>query len=360
MQSSLKQKSYEKPKIYSRKQEPLYKRVLKGPTYDIYNGRLPTVKEVIYELIDAISFWRYKRCLLPFIWFTFHILTGAITVFYVLNYFSILSFLKIGVAVILIGTIFNTVWYHRYVSHKAFKFSHIFWAKLFQFLNPLGLRDETYCIPHYVHHSIPDQPGDPYGPHLGVLGNYLNVHTTQKYGPSLDEKDFKILCTFVNHIGIRFNSFNKFKEWGSIEVVSSFLFRTLFTQSFYLSIFYLFGGLEMVGLFYSAVFIFSVIMLDFNYRGHGGKMGRPKKKAWDFHESSKARNQLFYGYFASEWHDNHHNYMRSANSAFLSGQFDLAFQIIKVMKYLGIVKSFIDKKQAFQDKYLLDKEAIKS
>jgi stearoyl-CoA desaturase (delta-9 desaturase) len=81
--------------------------------------------------------------------------------------------------------------------------------------------------------------------------------------------------------------------------------------------------------------------------GHGGNRRRVKKTRWEFDDKSYALNQYFYGYLASEWHDNHHKYPFSANNGFLPRQFDLAFQIIKLMHKVGIVESYVDAKPAF-------------
>ena len=42
-------------------------------------------------------------------------------------------------------------------------FRNLWWIRLFLWTNPLAFREESYIIPHEIHHSQADQPGDPYG-----------------------------------------------------------------------------------------------------------------------------------------------------------------------------------------------------
>jgi stearoyl-CoA desaturase (delta-9 desaturase) len=85
---------------------------------------------------------------------------------------------------------------------------------------------------------------------------------------------------------------------------------------------------------------------------HGGNQPRRKKVGWEFDDRNYALNQWFYGYIASEWHDNHHKYPFSASNGFLPGQIDLAFQIIKLLHRLGIVESYVNAKPLFEKECL--------
>ena len=112
------------------------------------------------------------------------------------------------------------------------------------------------------------------------------------------------------------------------------------------------GGLDIVWAWYAAIFFITFLIRDFNWRGHGGNKPRPKKRGWEFDDKSYALNQWFYGYLASEWHDNHHKYPSSANNGFLAGQIDFAFLLIKLMYRLGVVESYVDARPIFQKECL--------
>jgi fatty-acid desaturase len=53
------------------------------------------------------------------------------------------------------------------------------------------------------------------------------------------------------------------------------------------------------------------------------------------------------GTLCGEWHANHHIYPTSARCDFLPWQIDLAFASIWTLKKIGIVESYIDKKDDF-------------
>jgi len=99
---------------------------------------------------------------------------------------------------------------------------------------------------------------------------------------------------------------------------------------------------------FSAVFTFTFLMRDFNYRGHSHSSPPKHVEGWDLDRRSLALNQRFYGYIAGEWHNNHHSFRASANCAFLPGQLDLAFIVIKAMHRVGIVDRFNDHRPQFR------------
>jgi sn-1 stearoyl-lipid 9-desaturase len=53
---------------------------------------------------------------------------------------------------------------------------------------------------------------------------------------------------------------------------------------------------------------------------------------------------------AGEWHDNHHLLPASANCAFLPGQVDALFQIVRLWHRLGIVASYYDASATFAER----------
>jgi fatty-acid desaturase len=55
----------------------------------------------------------------------------------------------------------------------------------------------------------------------------------------------------------------------------------------------------------------------------------------DHNREDMSINQLWPGYVAGEWHNNHHLYPKSARSGFKPYQFDLAWCYIKMMSMLG-------------------------
>ncbi len=85
-------------------------------------------------------------------------------------------------------------------------------------------------------------------------------------------------------------------------------------------------------------------MRSFNYWGHGR---RAKIAGFEFPGTRNlALNQRLFGYLASEWHNNHHRFPRSACYSFFPGQPDLAFAIIRGLARCGIVSHYRDDRES--------------
>jgi stearoyl-CoA desaturase (delta-9 desaturase) len=311
----------------------------------------PSISEIILEWWDAMNVFRPSRTF-TVLNFGFHFSTFFVFVYFVIARFSFPSLLFILIAVFVLGTVFNTVWYHRYCSHASFRFKSNFFARLFLWTNPILFREECYAIPHMIHHQRTEKPGDPYGPHLGWLGSYLAAESAQKTNTKISEEEYASLCASIAHIPLRFSSYNQFVRTGSVENARCYLPRVLCIQLFWGTGFFLIGGTDLVWAWFAAIFAITFLIRDFNWRGHGGNIPRQKKPGWEFDDKSHALNQWFYGYLASEWHDNHHRYSFSANNGFLPGQIDVAFLLIKLMYRLGIVESYVDARPIFQKEWL--------
>jgi len=281
----------------------------------------PTIPQVFEELIDSINFVKDKRRLTPALILLFHVATFLAFVLFVVRFFNLPRLLCFGIFVLLQVNVYNTFWFHRFCSHKAFKFKRPNYALLFLWTNPFFFREESYALPHWVHHALSDSSDDPYGPHLGWLGSYFSQESVQK-----------INTRALSHIYLRANSYEDFKKQGSFESVASFFVRAIFAQIVWIILTFIWGRLPMVVTWYSALFLSTFLIRDFNWRGHRGSPN-------EF--GDKSSNQMFYGLIASEWHANHHAIPNSANNA-VEPQFDLVFNFIKFLKKLNFVKAYSD------------------
>src|SRR5205085_9742149 len=148
-------------------------------------------------------------------------------VWFSLTHFSVTTVAVVALIGCFIGTIYNTVWYHRFCSHQAFKFSSIWFARIFLWTNPLFLREESYVIPHRIHHAKSDEPGDPYGPHLGWLGSYLATETVQKTKRNFTAPEYERLVKSLGHMGFISNSYPQYLRTGSVENLWHYLARVI-------------------------------------------------------------------------------------------------------------------------------------
>jgi fatty-acid desaturase len=311
---------------------PTYQQtILDKPTYG-HPGpapKTPTTIEVLIEWFDAISFWKDLTRLIPAAYATYHFSTFVVFVWFLATHFSISSLVTVVLAAGFIGTVYNTVWYHRYCSHQAFKFSSIWFARFLLWTNPICLREESYVIPHRIHHAKSDEPGDPYGPHLGWLGSYLATETQQKTNRNLTAAEYERLVKSLGHVGFISNSYGHYQRTGSVENIWHYFAHVLFAHLFWGGLAWAAAGWWGVWAWVSGVFLFTFVVRDFNYRGHSALTGTARH--------GQPVNQFIYGLFAGEWHENHHHYPRLARSGLIWWQVDAPYWIILAMKTCGMV-----------------------
>jgi stearoyl-CoA desaturase (delta-9 desaturase) len=318
------------------------------PTYrytrDGQRPHRPSIRDVLVELVDTVDFVRKPRRKLNAVLFAAHLATFACMILFVTRYLSVGTAAFWGASVLFFCTVPHSVWYHRYCSHRAFRFSSLRFARGFLWLNPLYAMEEHYAIAQVQHHQYTEAVGDPYGPHIGWLGTYLAIDSIQKLNVDISPQRYERLKRSVAHIGFPMNDYESFRRTGTVERLGHYVARTLFSQLAWGSVVFAIGGLPGLVTWYAAVFTLWAFLRDFGWRAHRGTQKRP---GWEFDRRSNATNRRFFGYLASEWHDNHHLYPRSANCALLPGQFDLAFQCVRLMKRAGIVASYVDARPRF-------------
>lgn len=321
-----------------------------GYADDVGNPYKPTALETLRECGYVLDVFHNPSHTLTVVNFGFELLTLFILLTYVSVFWSSGSFVFLVALVLIFATVYNTIWYHRYCSHISCRFTSLVYARIILWSNPLAFifREEIYAIPHEIHHQRTEKPGDPYGPNLGYLASFFAPELTQRINPKLSEPDFETLKKSIEHIGLCTCSYDRFTKTGSIENITVYTVRSIVSQSLWIAIIFGLGGISYVTAYYSAIFVITMLIRDFNWRGHGGTSAGQKRRGWEFHKKSYALNQYFYGWIASEWHDNHHHYCTSARNGFLPGQIDIGFQLIKFLHKLGIVKSYIDATHIFR------------
>ncbi|MFT3765711.1 MAG: hypothetical protein QM820_09370 [Minicystis sp.] len=319
--------------VYPILAEPSYGRSRDGVT-----PYRPTAREVARAWLDAVDLRRGPSRIVPFLTAAFYLATAALTVVFVARGPSIRSLAFVAAGVALISTVYNTIWLHRYCAHKAFNFRYPFLRQLFLWTNPLFMREETYALPHHVHHAETEKPADPYGPHLGWLGSFLAFEIMQKTNTEIPPFRYEALKKLLAHVGIPVSSYESFRRTAAVEPIGHFVLRATVAQIVYGTATYLLGGTQLVLAWFAAVFVFNTLLRDFNWRGHGGS--EAAREAANRPGSSRARDQWFYGWLAGEWHGQHHLHPRSARAGIGPGQIDIAFAVIRLMHRAGLVASY--------------------
>jgi len=336
--------------------------VLQQPSYGwkTGNGTLvkPDSKRLWREAFNRMNIFSSKKnwisfsslmmivCLLPFLYaFLFHYFSWKLLLVFLLY------------AMIFMGT-HGTIWFHRYCTHKAFRFSHPLWRVLTQNLVIKTLPEEIYVVSHHVHHSKSDEPGDPYNAQAGFLYCMLAEFNHQRISSNLSKEDYQKVLHFMNHTGVKANSYKQYKKWASVSSPFYTISVWFLNWTFWFAAFYLIGGLGLVCALFSAALFWFVLVRAFNYTGHG-KGEKKHVEGVDFDRSNLSVNQLRPGLFAGEWHNNHHLYPGSARAGFLSYQLDLPWIYIYTLYKLGAVSSYRDSKQDFLRKYMAKEETVR-
>ena len=302
----------------------------------------PSVGEVLHEWWDAVNFFADLRRLPSALHAAFHVATLGCLVALVGWHLSWTSALYFSASAFFLATVTHTAWLHRYCSHRAFEFRSPWLARAFLWLNGMAIREDTYAIPHRVHHQRTDRVGDPYGPHLGRIGSYLAIESVTKLNTDMSPEQYEHLTKTVSHIGFPLSTYEQFRRTGTVEHAGHLAVRTVFAQALWSGLAYAVGGVPCVLAWYAAVFFVTFLVRDFNYLGHGGRRQRAKRPGWEFDDRTLALNQVFYGVFASEWHNNHHKFPRSANLQLVPVQVDSCFLFIRLLHAVGIVSSYVD------------------
>lgn len=324
--------------------------VLEKPSYGWKdaNGELvqPSVKQLFGEFFSRLNVFKSKKNWLSFMsWFLVLCFVPFLG-FFVFKYFSYpLLIVAFVYSMIVLGT-HGTIWHHRYCTHGAYKFKNNFWRFFTQNLTLKIIPEEIYVVSHHVHHAKSDQPGDPYNAQAGFFYCFLADVNHQPISRSLNEKDYNRCVSLMKHTGVSTNTYQQYQKWGTLANPMKTIMGVVLNWGFWYLALYLIGGNALACTIFGAAGFWAVGVRTFNYEGHG--KGKDKRRdGVDYNHEDLSINQLWPGYVAGEWHNNHHLYPKSARSGFKPHQLDLAFCYIKLMSMLGAVSEYRDCKKQF-------------
>ncbi|QQL51530.1 fatty acid desaturase [Mucilaginibacter ginkgonis] len=335
---------------------PFFDHVLQVPAYGWADARgeliTPSKRQIWSEFFRRLNVFRSKKNWLPFFSWMKVILLSCFFVaflFFYLSWGTILAAFLYGM--IVMGT-HGTIWHHRYCTHGAYKFRNSFWRFITQNLTINVIPEEIYAVSHHVHHAKSDKPGDPYNAKAGFLYCFLADVNHQPIAKDLSANDYWRVVKLMNHTGIKANSFEQYKIWGSYAHPARAVLSWVLNWAFWYGVFFVMGGNALAVSLFGAAGFWAVGVRTFNYEGHA-KGEEKQREGTDYNNTDNSINQLWPGYVAGEWHNNHHLYPKSARSGFQPHQIDLAWYYIKLMSMLGVVTKYHDNKKQFYEEYFL-------
>jgi len=310
----------------------------------------PTTGQIIKEFFFRLNIFRSRKNWLPVLSWLKVLCLFPFLVLFVTQYFTWWGLVAGFVyGMVFLGT-HGTIWYHRYCTHGAYTFRNNFWKFFTRNLVLSVIPEEIYVVSHQVHHAKSDEPGDPYYAQGGFLYCFLADVNHQPIAKDLSEKDYEQVLTIMRYSGVKANSYKKYQYWGSVASPLGTVLHWILNWAFWLTVFYFVGGMPLVCGIMSGSFVWAVGVRTFNYEGHG-KGKDMRKDGVDFNKDDMSINQVWPGYVAGEWHNNHHLFPRSARSGFLPYQLDLAWAYIKFMHIIGGVSAYRDSKEQFYKEY---------
>ena len=314
---------------------------------------IPTSKQLWSETFSRINIFKSKKNWISFV--SVLMLVGMVPFFllFLFKYFSWYLVIAVVVyAMVVMGT-HGTIWLHRYCTHKSYSFSHPLWRILTQNLVIKTVPEEIYVVSHHVHHCKSDEPGDPYNPRAGFWYCMLAEFNHQRISPDLSEEAYRKVVRFMDHTGVKLNTYSQYKKYGSVASPAYTIATWLLNWTIWFSILFLIGGPGFACAIFSAAMLWFALIRAFNYTGHGG--GKEKhREGIDFDRSNLSINQSRPGLLAGEWHNNHHLFPGSARAGFLPGQLDLAWVYIYTLRKLRMVTWYKDSKREFLKKYVVN------
>lgn len=333
---------------------PFLDYVLQTPSYGWKDAQgaliKPTVLQMLTEFFSRLNPIKNRKNWLPFFsWLKVLCLVPFFVLFiiYFLNWWTIPAAFVYGM--IIMGT-HGTIWHHRYCTHGAYTFSNKFWRFITQNLTLSVIPEEIYVISHHVHHSKSDQPGDPYNAQAGFLYCFLADVNHQPIAKYLNEGDYNRVKQLMKHTGVKANTYAQYQHWGSYVNPGRAVMSWILNWSFWYAVFYLTGGHALAFSLFGAAAFWAVGVRTFNYEGHA--KGKDKQhEGTDYSKKDKSINQLWPGFVAGEWHNNHHLFPKSARSGFKPHQVDLAWYYIKLMSWMGAISHYKDNKKQFYEQY---------
>ena len=324
--------------------------VLEPPKYGFQNSEggftRPTRKQIWDEFFSRLNVFRDRRnWLTAFSW--------SATCLFVLPFF-LFFFKYLTLKLFLIGFVYSmvlmgthgTVYLHRYGTHRAFKFKSTWFLQIARNLVIKVIPEEIYIVSHHVHHKYSEKPWDPYNVNGGWLYCFLADANHQAISRTLSEDGYARVARMVAHTGVKTNSYAQYQKWGSVCHPARTVFHYAFNWAANFALFYWIGGMPLAIAIFGMAGVWAFGVRTYNYDGHGRGTDR-RQNGIDFNREDQSVNQIWPGYVAGEWHNNHHLYPSSACSGFLPYQFDGAWQIIRFWHKAGLVSSYRNDQKAF-------------
>ncbi len=194
--------------------------ILQTPSYGWMDARgvflKPTTSQLFKEAFSRINVFRTRKNWITLIsWFMAACMFPLFVIFLIYFLTWKTAIVLVVYAMVIMST-HGTIWFHRYCTHKSYRFSHPLFRLITQNLVIKTFPEEIYVISHHVHHVKSDEPGDPYNPMGGFMYCMLSDVNHQSISKDLSREKYQRVRNFLSHTGVGLNSFEQYQTWGSV------------------------------------------------------------------------------------------------------------------------------------------------
>ncbi|RLB49032.1 MAG: acyl-CoA desaturase [Deltaproteobacteria bacterium] len=335
---------------------PFLDRVLRPPSYGwrTPEGELsvPTKRQLVGELFSRVNIFESRKNWPAFTsWFFTVSLAPVFVIFFYYHFSWPLAVAGFFYSMVGMGS-YGTVWLHRYGTHGAYEFKSRFWRLVTRNLVIRVVPDEIYIISHHVHHAKSEKPGDPYNAEAGGLYCFLADTNHQPIARDLSRGDYDRVCRLMSRTGTPLHTYEQYLKWGTAEKPLRTIIDFLGNWAFWYGVFFLIGGHALATALFASAIMWAVGIRTFNYGAHGS--GKDKQRdGVDFFRGDHSINQLWPGFVAGEWHNNHHLFGTSARNGFLWYQLDLPYLYIRFLKLIGAAHKVRNHTSIFFERHYL-------
>jgi fatty-acid desaturase len=240
----------------------------------------------------------------------------------------------------LLASLCVNIGYHRALSHRSLRLS--IWFE--RIIITLGLPAGTpiqWVGNHRHHHAHTDEIGDPHSP---VIDGFWHAHNGWYIGTK--NPILCILYSFAGPLRALYDGYNRPRtnqefNYLAQNVTDISYYNWISKPYFYLAIVWsetliFFGGAYVVWGIKGLICLWITSILIYNFGDFVDSLAHLRGKR-PYEVRHYARNHWITGIMAGgEWHANHHTFPQSAKFGLLPNQFDLSWEMIRLLRWLGI------------------------
>jgi len=220
--------------------------ILQTPSYGWMDARglflKPTTSQLFKEAFSRINVFKTRKNWITLIsWFMAACMFPLFIIFLIYFLTWKTAIVLVVYAMVIMST-HGTIWFHRYCTHKSYRFSHPLFRLITQNLVIKTFPEEIYVISHHVHHVKSDEPGDPYNPMGGFMYCMLSDVNHQSISKELSREKYQRVRNFLGHTGVGLNTFEQYQSWGSVSKPSYVISLWILNWAFWYGVLWLLGG----------------------------------------------------------------------------------------------------------------------